>query len=63
MCLLLRKRLFKYIENFTTQKRNSDIFSRNIDYGYLLEPPQKKKKKKKKEKEIMFIPVNPSFTI
>ena len=41
MCLLLRKRLFKYIENFTTQKRNSDIFSRNIDYGYLLEPPRR----------------------
>ena len=47
----LRKHtLFKYIENFTTQKnenfqiKNSDIFhisARNIDCGYSLEPPRR----------------------
>ena len=42
--------LFKYTENFTTQKKwkfsdkNSDIFhisAQNIDSGYSLEPPQR----------------------
>ena len=45
---VLRKRLFKYIENFTSKKnwkfldKNSDIFhisAQNIDCGYSLEPP------------------------
>ena len=45
----LRKRLFKYTENFSTKKKkrnfsdkNSDIFhisAQNIDCGYSLEPP------------------------
>ena len=44
-----KTRLFKYIEDFTTntenfqtKKKNSNIFhisSQNIDCGYLLEPP------------------------
>ena len=49
----LRKRLFKYIENFTSKNRNfSDkknkkkkhifhISAQNIDYGYSFEPPQR----------------------
>ena len=46
----LRKRLFKYIENFTTKvmkifrQKNSDIFhisAQNIDCGYSLEPPHR----------------------
>ena len=45
----LRKRLFNYIENFTTKKwkisdkKNSDIFhisAQNIACGYSLEPPR-----------------------
>ena len=43
-----KARLFKYIEHFTTKKKNfqiknPDIFhisSQNIDCGYLLEPPR-----------------------
>ena len=46
--LLWGKRLFKYIENFTTKKgkfldKNSEIFhtsSQNIDCGYSLELPR-----------------------
>ena len=44
----MKTRLFKYIEIFTTkydnfQIKNSDIFhisAKNIDCGYLLEPPR-----------------------
>ena len=50
MYIITKTRLFKYIENFTTQKRenfqikNSDIFhisAQNIDCGYSLEPPHR----------------------
>ena len=46
----MKTRLFKYTENFTTnknenfQKKNSDIFhiaAQNIDCGYSLEPPHR----------------------
>ena len=44
---IIKTRLFKYIENFTTENwkfsdKNSDIFhisAQNIDCGYSLEPP------------------------
>ena len=45
---ITKTRLFKYIENFTTQNwkfsdKNSDIFfhisAQNLDCGYSLEPP------------------------
>ena len=46
---IMKTRLFKYIENFTTKKRKfsnkkSDIFhifAQNIDCGYSLEPPRR----------------------
>ena len=47
---ITKRRLFKYIENFTTQKlanfqiKNSNIFhisAQNIDCGYSLEPPRR----------------------
>ena len=47
---ITKTRLFKYIENFTTQKKwkfsdkNSDIFhisAQNIDCGYSIEPPRR----------------------
>ena len=47
--LIMKTCLFKYIENFITQKKgkfldkNSDIFhisAQNIDCGYSLEPPR-----------------------
>ena len=47
--VITKTRLFKYIENFNSQKtenfqiKNSDIFhitAQNIDCGYSLEPPQ-----------------------
>ena len=45
---ITKTRLFKYIENFSTQNKkfsdkNSDIFqifAQNIDFGYALEPPR-----------------------
>ena len=45
---ITKTRLFKYIENFTTENwkfsdKNSVIFyisAQNIDYGYSLEPPR-----------------------
>ena len=46
--IIMKTRLFKYIENFTTKKakfsdkKKSDIFhipAQNIDCGYSLEPP------------------------
>ena len=48
---IMKTRLFKYIENFTSKnwnfqiKKNSNIFhisAQNIDYGYSLEPPRKR---------------------
>ena len=70
-------RLFKYIENFTTKKKenfkikNSDIFfSQNIDSGYSLEPPRRGGSNEypqsmfySKMIKIMYTPINPSFTI
>ena len=47
---ITKTRLFKYIENFATKKKEnfqlkiSDIFhisAKNIDYGYSLEPPRR----------------------
>ena len=46
---ILKTRLFKYIENFTTKNwkfsdKNSDIFhtsAQNIDCGHSLEPPRR----------------------
>ena len=49
--IITKTRLFKYIENFTTKKKNenfqiknSDVFhisAQNIDCGYSLEPPRR----------------------
>ena len=48
--VIMKTRLFKYIENFTTKKKenfqikNSDMFhisTQNIDCGYSLEPPRR----------------------
>ena len=59
---ITKTRLFKYIENFTSKnwkyldKKNSDIFhisTQNIDCGDVFE----------QKWEIMYTPVNPSFTI
>ena len=49
MYYIMKTRLFKYIEIFTTKNqkfsdKNSDIFhisAQNIDCGYLLEPPRR----------------------
>ena len=50
LVFITKTRLFKYIENFTTKKKenfqikNSDIFhisAQNIDCGYSLEPPRR----------------------
>ena len=46
---IMKTRLFKYIENFTSKNRkfsdkNSDIFhisAQNINFGYSLEPPRR----------------------
>ena len=74
----MKTSLFKYTENFTTKKRkfsdkNSNIFhisAQNIDCGYSLELPQRGSSNKypqpmclSRNKKIMYIPVNPSFTI
>ena len=49
MVVIMKTRLFKCIENFTTKKekkirrKNSDIFhipAQSIDCGYSLEPPR-----------------------
>ena len=76
--LITKTRLFKYTENFTTKKwnfsdKNSDIFhisAQNIDCGYSLEPPRRGGSNEypqsmflSRKKKIMYIPVNPSFTI
>ena len=69
----------KYTENFTTKKmtifhiKNSDIFhisAQNIDCGYSLEPPHRGGSNEYPQSmfwaeitKIMYIPVNPSFTI
>ena len=80
VCVCVTKTcLFKYIENFTTQKnenfqiKNSNIFhisAQNIGYGYSLELPLRGGSNEypqsmflSKIRKIMYTPVNPSFTI
>ena len=75
-CIIMKTRLFKYIEKFTTKKgkfsgKFSDIFhipAQNIDCRYSLEPPRWGGSKEYpqsiffiKIRKIMFTPVNPSF--
>ena len=76
---ITKTRLFKYIENFTTKKnenfqiKQSDIFlisAQNIDCGYSLEPPHRGGSNEYPQSmfraeigQIMYTPVNPSFTI
>ena len=75
---ITKTRLFKYTENLTTkneifQMKNSDIFhisAQNIDCGYSLEPPRRGGSNEYPQsmfleeiRKIMYIPVNPSFTI
>ena len=70
--------LFKYTENFTTNKwkksdKKSDIFhisAQNIDCGYSLEPHYRGGSNEypqsmvlSRNEKIMYTPVNPSFTI
>ena len=75
----MKTRLFKYIENFTTEKWKFsdksffDIFhisAHDIDCGYSLEPPRRGGSNKYPQsmfgaeiRKIMYTPVNPSFTI
>ena len=78
VCLVMKSRLFNYIENFTSktenfQIKNSDIFhisAQNIDCGYSLEPPRQggsnaypQSMVLSRSKKIIYNPVNPSFTI
>ena len=76
---ITKTRLFKYIENFTSKHwnfsdKNSDFFfhisAENIDCGYSLEPPRRGGSNEYPQSmfsadiwKIMYIPVNPSFTI
>ena len=48
-------------KNGSFQMKKCDFFPQNIDHGYTLEPPQSMFKSK--SKKIMYIPVNPNFTI
>ena len=74
---IMKTRLFKYTENFTTknenfQIKNSDIFhisAQNIDCGYSLEPPSRGGSNEYPQsmfwaeiRKITYTPVNPSFT-
>ena len=75
----MKTRLFKYTENFTTQKwkfsdENTDIFhisAENIDCGYSLELPQRGSSNEypqsmflsRNKKKILYTTVNPSFTL
>ena len=75
----LRKHAYQNIlkilppKNEKFQIKNSDIFNisaQNIDCGYLLEPPRRGGSNEYPQsmslginKKIMYIPVNPSFTI
>ena len=77
--IITKTRLFKYIENFTTQKWKKKqtkilIFfhtsAQNIDCGYSLEPPWRGGSNEYPQfmfwaeiRKIMDTPVNPSFTI
>ena len=76
--LITKTSLFKYIENFTTKnwkfsdkkKLSFHISAENIDCGYSLEPPRRGGSKSTYNlgfwaelREIMYTPVNPSFTI
>ena len=70
---IMKTRLFKYIENFTTKNwkfsdKNSDIFhisAQNIDRGYSLEPPRSGCSNEYQQsmflRKIMYNPVNPIF--
>ena len=72
----MKTRLFKYIENFTTDfflDKNSDSFpisAQNIDCVYSLEPPRRGGSNEYHNlcfwaeiRKIMYTPVNPSLTI
>ena len=76
--IIMKTRLFKYIEKFTSKNWkfsdiNTDIFhisAPNIDCGYSLEPPRRRGSNGYPQsmflsidKKIMYTPVNPSFTI
>ena len=79
MCVITKKCLFKYIKNFTTEKRKfSDkknliffqISAQNIDCGYSLEPPRRGGSTEypqsmflSRNKKNNVCPVDPSFTI
>ena len=78
MTHIMKTRLLKYIENFTTKNwkfsdKNSDIFhisAQNIDCGNSLEPPRWGGSNEYPQsmfwaelRKIMYTPVNPSFTI
>ena len=66
---ITKTRIYKYIENFTSKNwkfsdKVSDIFhisAQNIDCGYSLEPPLPKSMFL--SRNIMYTPVNLSFTI
>ena len=76
---IMKTRLFKYIENFTTKgkfsgKRKSDILfyisAQIIDCGYSLEPPRRDGSNEypqsmlfSKIRKLLYTPVNQSFTI
>ena len=74
--IITKTRLFKYIVNFTTNKKTfqikNSIFhisAQNIDCGYSLEPPRRGGSNEypqsmflSRNKKIMYTPVNPSFT-
>ena len=76
---ITKTRLFKYIENFASKNWNFldkktliffHISAQNIDCGYSLEPPRRGGSNEYPQsmfwaeiRKIMYIPVNPSFTI
>ena len=75
---ITKTRLFKYKDNFTSENwkftgKKTDIFhisAQNIDCGYSLEPPRRGGSNEYPEsmfcaeiRQIMYTPVNPSFTI
>ena len=65
--------IFHVYKNKYFQMKKVDsflIFAQNIDFGYMLEPPQRGGSNEypqsmfhSKNKKIMYTPVNPSFTI
>ena len=72
---ITKTRLFKYTEKFTTKiwklsHNKTDIFhisAQNIDCGYSLEPPRRGGSNEYQQfifiRKIMYVPVNPSFSI